>query len=102
MALDSTSYVDSLDRKISDDDTISVGEKIPEEDKEYEGLLDRLTIEKVLKGLNEVERKIIVFRYYKEKTQTEISKILRNIASSSIEVREKSTAEDLRCLCRGD
>lgn len=76
MALDAALYVDSLDRKISEDDNSSIGDKLASENDEYTDLLNKITIKNIIKILNDNERKVIIFRYYKEKTQAEISKIL--------------------------
>lgn len=77
LALESTSYVDSLDKTISgekDDDTAY--EKIIVKENEYDNLLDKITIEKVLKMLDDDERKVIIYRYYKEMTQSKVAQIL--------------------------
>lgn len=95
MALDAALYVDSLDRKISEDDVSSIGERIPCEEKEYNNLLDKLTIESILHKLDENERKVIIFRYYKEKTQTEISKIL-GISQVQVSRLEKKALSRLK------
>ena len=84
IALEATSYVDSLDKTISgekDDDTTY--EKIIKKELEYDKLLNKMTIETVLKTLNEEERKVIIYRYYKELTQMQVAKI---IGTSQVQV----------------
>lgn len=84
IALEATSYVDSLDKTISgekDDDTTY--EKIIKKEVEYDKLLNKMTIETVLKTLNEEERKVIIYRYYKELTQMQVAKI---IGTSQVQV----------------
>lgn len=51
-----------------------------------------MVIEQVLGELNEMERNIIVMRYFQDKTQTEIAKKIRNQSGSGIEVREENTS----------
>lgn len=76
MALDATSGVDSLDRNISDDsDSKSVGEVIPEKETPYEDLMDKLMINSMLENLEEKERDVIIYRYYKDMTQSTVAKI---------------------------
>ena len=53
VALDATSYVESLDKKIYDDDETTIGEKLIYETHEYQNLLNKLTIE------NESDEKVL-------------------------------------------
>lgn len=76
MALDATAGVDSLDRNISDDsDSKSVGEVITEKETPYEDLMDKLMINSMLENLEEKERDVIIYRYYKDMTQSTVAKI---------------------------
>ena len=95
IALDSTSYVESLDRKIYDDDETTIGERVVYEDNEYKDLLNKITIEKMLEILNEKEKRVILYRYFKEKTQTEISNIL-GISQVQVSRIEKKALEKMR------
>lgn len=84
LALEATSYVDSLDKTITgekDDDT--VGEKIVKDENEYEKLIDKLTIKEILNILNEEEKRVIIYRYYREMTQAQVAKI---IGTSQVQV----------------
>ena len=84
LALEATSYVDSLDKTITgekDDDTVY--EKISKEENEYDKLIDKMTIESMLNVLDKNERKIIIYRYYREMTQSQIAKI---IGTSQVQV----------------
>ena len=84
LALDATSHVDSLDKTITgekDDDTAY--EKIAKEENEYDKLIDKMTINKALEILDENERKVIIYRYYKEMTQSQIAKM---IGTSQVQV----------------
>ncbi len=84
LALEATSYVDSLDKTISgekDDDTI--GEKIVKKESEYDKLLDKITIQRELNILDEEERRVIIYRYYKELTQSQVAKL---IGTSQVQV----------------
>lgn len=95
VALDATSYVESLDKKLYDEDDTTMGEKIVCETQEYHHLLDRLTIEKMFQQLNEKEKRVILYRYYKEKTQNEISHIL-GISQVQVSRIEKKALEKMR------
>lgn len=77
MALDATSLIESLDKPIGDEmDGKTIGECIKDKVNEYDKLLDKITVTSLLKDLNERERKVIVYRYYKDMTQENVAKML--------------------------
>ncbi|MBO5179598.1 MAG: SigB/SigF/SigG family RNA polymerase sigma factor [Clostridia bacterium] len=76
LSLESQEYIESLDRKLYDDDETTVADKILANKNEYDNVVDKLTIKNMMNVLDENEKKIIIYRYFKEKTQTEISKII--------------------------
>ena len=43
---------------------------------ETENLINRMCLKNMIENLNEKERKIIILRYYKDKTQAEVAKIM--------------------------
>lgn len=76
MALDATTAVDSLDRNISDDiDSKSVGENLKSNEDLYEKMMDKLMISTMLGKLDDREREVIIYRYYKDMTQSTVAKI---------------------------
>lgn len=77
MALDATSLIESLDKSIGDEtDGKTIGEGIKDKVNEYDKLLDKITVTSLLKDLDERERKVIVYRYYKDMTQGNVAKML--------------------------
>lgn len=96
LALEATSYVDSLDKTITgekDDDTI--GEKIVRNDNEYDTLIDKMTLKTLIEVLDKKERDVIIYRYYKELTQSQIAKL---IGTSQVQVSriEKKALEKMK------
>ena len=78
MSLDATSLVDSLDKKIGDDaDSITVGERIKDNVNDYDILLNKMTVNSLLDGLDEKEKNVIICRYYKDMTQGSIAKLYK-------------------------
>lgn len=76
MALDSVRPVESIyESQNSEDDTYMIDRIIQEKD-ETELLINKMTVKEMIKGLKEDEREIILLRYYKEKTQMQVAKIL--------------------------
>lgn len=55
---------------------VCVGDMLADDTNEEVNITDRLTINKLIEELNEQERDIVIMRYYKGKTQTEVAKKL--------------------------
>lgn len=76
LALDASASVESLDRNINDDmDGKTIGENIASKQDEYNELMDKITINSLLNVLDEKERKVIIYRYYKDMTQCKIAEL---------------------------
>ena len=79
-ALDSARPVDSIeDAKYKDnktDKTVSILEQISTGKDEETEITNRITIKNLINELNDNEKEIILLRYYKQKTQMQVSKIL--------------------------
>jgi RNA polymerase sporulation-specific sigma factor len=97
VAIESSSYIESLDKNIYPDDDTSFIDKIAKESNEYNNVLNKITISKMLQKLDEKEKKVILFRYFKEKTQTEISKIL-GMTQVQVSRLEKRALEKMRIV----
>ena len=80
MALDSSSPVSSIEdtsyRDNKTDKTISLLEKIDSGKDEASFISDKLTVKQLINNLGERERELILLRYYNEKTQMQVAKIL--------------------------
>lgn len=78
MALESERPLESINEESYDND--SNGEtkisKISNGKDETAMLIDRMCINKLIKELDERERQIILLRYYRGKTQTEVAKLI--------------------------
>ena len=80
VALDSTRQIESIDEEAYSSDK-GVGkttklEKISTGTDEATKIIDKLCIKQLIERLGNREKEIILLRYYKEKTQTEVAKIL--------------------------
>ena len=80
MALESkkpvTSIEDSSFRDAKTDKTISILEKIDSGKDEASMISDKLTIREMIDKLEDREKQLIMLRYYSEKTQMQVAKIL--------------------------
>ena len=75
MAMEAQKNVESINTKIGDDDT-EIGDMIVLNEDEQSKIVDKITISEMINKLNYREREIINLRYYNDKTQTQVAKIL--------------------------
>ncbi len=61
--------------KFDDEENRSVIDKLPSGE-ESDSMIDKLVLKDVIAGLPEREKKVLILRYYKDKTQSEIAKIM--------------------------
>lgn len=96
VSLDATSAVDSLDRKLTDEsDSKTMGETLANKENDYDILMNKMTINSLLNKLDEKEKKIIIYRYYKEMTQSRVAEIY---GTSQVQVSriEKKALEKMK------
>jgi len=77
-ALEAGSEIESIYKTVyqGDGNEIYLVDRIREEKNEAESLIDRMTVEQLLKSLTEEERLLITSRYFEDKTQMETAKLL--------------------------
>lgn len=87
VALEAKNPVESIykeEGKSGDEKNIKLINKIPTGENEENRLINRIAVSQLIEGLEQKEKQIIVLRFYKNKTQTEVGRILRNISGTSI------------------
>ena len=99
MAMDSTRPVDSIeDAKYRDnktDKTISILENISTGRDEQTEITNKIAIKNLINELNKQEKEIIMLRYYKQKTQMQVSKIL-GITQVQVSRIERKVLDNMR------
>ena len=99
MALDSTRPVDSIENakytNNKTDKTISILEQISTGKDEQTEITNRLAIKNLISELNDREKEIIMLRYYKQKTQMQVSKIL-GITQVQVSRIERKVLDNMR------
>ncbi len=80
LALEATNTVESIDSNsyidYKDGSNISLIEQISTDKNEEELITNKLAIRQLLNGLEKRDREVILLRFYKEKTQMQVAKIL--------------------------
>lgn len=79
LSMEANVQVDSIYRTVyqNDGNEIRLVDQLTDEDRdEQENLLNRLLIRQLLACLGEKEKRLMILRYFQDKTQTEVAKIL--------------------------
>ena len=78
LSMEAAVEIESMDQKVfrGDGKEISLKERIPDEKNEEEELLDKLFLEQLMEGLDKRDKELIILRYFKNKTQTQVAEIL--------------------------
>lgn len=80
LAIEATRNVESIEDATyinhKDGNRISLKDKITTEKDEEEIITNKIAINELIKGLKKREQEVILLRFYKEKTQAQVAKIL--------------------------
>ena len=99
-ALDFELKMDSLDRPYSSEDDTTLKDKLIFSKNEYNEVLDKIEIQKGFEALNGREKKVIYYRFYKDKKQSEIANLL-GVTQVQVSRIEKKAIEKMReCLIK--
>ena len=96
-AMDATYDIESLDKVIyaGENSEITLMEKIEDNRREEEKFVDRMYIYQLMDKLEVKEKKLILLRYFEEKTQSEIARLF-GTSQVQISRMEKKILERLR------
>ncbi len=99
MALDSTRPVDSIEeaqyRDNKTDKTVSILEQLSTGKDEQTEITNKIAVKNLISELGEKEKEIIMLRYYKQKTQMQVSKIL-GITQVQVSRIERKILDDMK------
>ena len=99
LAMEATNSVESIEgtKHINNKDgkSISLLDTLSTEKNEEETITNKLAIGQLIKDINDREKEIILLRYYKEKTQAQVAKIL-GISQVQVSRLERKILENMR------
>ena len=97
MALEAGGDVESLHKPIyqKDGQEIRLMDKLEEEERQEEKILDHMLLQQLLKTLNKEERQLIYMRYFQDKTQSAVGKVM-GISQVQVSRLEKKILKRLR------
>lgn len=87
----------SFDQTVYSDDDLELHETIGEEDATFERIENRDFLEKSLERFNEVEKKFIIERYFKNKTQKQIAEAL-GVSQMYVSRMEKKVVDRFKTI----
>lgn len=99
-ALDASRAVESIDRDDSNDTNFSIGERISNNIDESENIINKIDLISTMERLNYEDRKLIKLRYFEDKTQTQVAKIL-GVSQVHISRMEKKILLKMRNFLAG-
>lgn len=78
MAIEANTEVESLQAVIhhGDGKPITLSDKLDQAPKEQENIVDKIMLAEIINQLDIQEKQIIIFRYFQDRTQTEIAELL--------------------------
>lgn len=76
IAMDSNNTVESIDRKVNDSDDLTIMDKLKSNVDQEKDIVNKITIKILIEGLDEKSKKIIMLRYYRGKTQSQVAELL--------------------------
>lgn len=99
LALEATNTVESIERSIytnnKDGNSVSLAETIASSKNEEETITNRLAINQLIKDLDKRDKEVILLRFYKEKTQSQVAKIL-GVTQVQVSRIERKILENMR------
>ena len=95
-ALDSVNCVDSIyDSCNNDDNNCTILDKLQSSCDDEKNLVDKIVLKQAIEKLNERERTIIMLRYFKGSTQSQVAKIL-GISQVQVSRIEKKVLQNMK------
>lgn len=105
MAIESAQNVESIESNTYSNDksdkSISIIDTLSTEIDEATTITNKITIQNLIKKLNDREKEIILLRFYKDKTQSEVAKIV-GISQVQVSRIEKKILKNMKDEIRGD
>lgn len=80
MAIESNANIESIEDNVYEDgkssNGLSILDTLSDNTDEASMIIDKITVQKMIENLDDREKEIILLRFYKDKTQTEVARIL--------------------------
>ena len=95
IALESSNTVESIDKNINDSDSSTILDLLKSNKDEETEIVNKITVKKLIESLNENEKRIIMMRYYRGKTQSQVAELL-GISQVQVSRLEKKILSNMK------
>ena len=95
IAIDSSNSVESIDKNINDSDDLSLMDKLKSNIDEEKEIINKITIEGLIEKLDEKSKKIIMLRYFRGKTQSQVASLM-GISQVQVSRMEKKILNNMK------
>lgn len=99
-ALDSSKIVESIDNEDNTENNFSIKDKFPSNINESELIINKIDLNTTMNKLSIEDRKVIQLRYFQDKTQTQVAKIM-GISQVQVSRMEKKILLKMKKLLAG-
>ena len=95
IAIDSSNSVESIDKNINDSDDLTLMDKLKSNIDEEKEIINKITIEGLIEKLDEKSKKIIMLRYFRGKTQSQVASLM-GISQVQVSRMEKKILNNMK------
>ena len=95
IALESSNTVESIDKNINDSDSTTILDLLKSNKDEETEIVNKITVKKLIESLNENEKRIIMMRYYRGKTQSQVAELF-GISQVQVSRLEKKILSNMK------
>ena len=95
IAMDSNNTVESIDRRVNDSDDLTIMDKLKSNVDQEKDIVNKITIKTLIEGLDEKSKKIIMLRYYRGKTQSQVAELL-GVTQVQVSTLEKKILSSMK------
>ena len=95
IAIDSSNIVESIDKNIGDSDDLTLMDKLKSNIDQEREIVNRITVRDLMEQLDEKSKKIIMLRYFRGKTQSQVANLM-GISQVQVSRMEKKILNNMK------
>ncbi|MBQ3408849.1 MAG: sigma-70 family RNA polymerase sigma factor [Clostridia bacterium] len=95
IAIDSSNMVESIDKNIGDSDDTTLVDKLKSNIDLEKEIINRITVKDLMEKLDEKSKKIIMLRYFRGKTQSQVANLM-GISQVQVSRMEKKILKNMK------
>lgn len=95
IAIDSSNSVESIDKNINDSDDLTIMDRLKSNVDQEKEIINRITVKDLMDKLDEKSKKIIMLRYFRGKTQSQVANLM-GISQVQVSRMEKKILNNMK------